>query len=277
MNIAILCNDDYANFAYNLEQSLISVGMQCKGYKNVPHIFNYPNQLEVNQNPDLTPYNVIISVHGDTRKIDTAITIPYFTGTAYRQSPEYYNELFKDSPFTLIALPEFQFTAHNHKYLVGAIDLKPHLTNGNVFGHYPSNKDVKGSYDIINIMQSLPVQFRFDLNRVDYNKHIERLKEIDVYIEMLAPMQGGKPYGSFGITTLEAAALGKQVITQSINDGGLYEATYGVKPSLHFVNNREQLIQKVLDFNELDALKWVNTYHSYEATGNRLKGLLNGL
>lgn len=275
--IGIICNDDYANFAFNLEQSLLSVGIPCKGYKNVPHVFNYPNQLEVNRNPDLTPFDIIISVHGDTRKVDTAINIPYYTGTAYRQSPEYYNDIFKDSPFTLIALPEFQLTAPNYKYLVGAIDLEPHPTNGKIFGHFPSNKDVKGSYEIISIMQSFPFQFKFDLNRVDYLQHIERLKSIDIYIEMLAPMQGGKPYGSFGITTLEAAALGKQVITQSVNDNGLYEHTYGVKPSLHFVNNREQLIQKVFNFTDIDTLKWVNTYHSYEATGNKLKDILHGL
>lgn len=277
LNVAILCNDDYANFAYNLEQSLLSIGISCKGYKNVPHVFNYPNQLEINRTPDLTPFDIIIQVHGDTRLIENKINIPYYTGTAYRQSPEYYNELFKDSPFSLIALPEFQQTARNYKYLVGAINLQPSLTYGSIFGHYPSNKDVKGSYDIINIMQSLPVQFDFDLNRVDYDKHIERLKGIDIYIEMMASTQGGKPYGSFGITALESAALGKQVITQSVNDCNLYLSTYGITPALHFINNREQLIQKVLNFKELDTLRWVNTYHSYEATGNMLKDILNGL
>lgn len=277
MRIAILCNDDYANFAYNLEQSLLSIGVSCKGYKNVPHVFNYPNQLEINRTPDLTPFDVIISVHGDSRKSEKAINIPYYTGTAYRQSPEYYNDLFKDSPITLIALPEFQFTAPNYKYLVGAINLQPSLTYGSIFGHYPSNKDIKGSLDIINIMQSLPVQFKFDLNRVDYDKHIERLKGIDIYIEMMASTQGGKPYGSFGITALESAALGKQVITQSINDNGLYEKTYGEQPCLHFIKTKDDLINKIINFAEIDSLTWVNKHHSLIATGERLKSILNGL
>ena len=120
----------------------------------------------------------------------------------------------------------------------------------------------------------------------DYLDHIERLKGIDVYIEMLADKQGGKPYGSFGMTALEAAALGKIVITQSLNDEGLYQDNYDI-PLLNFIKNSEDLKKICLNLDNYTdthirgqqelTRKWVENNHSFKATGQRLKNILNGL
>jgi hypothetical protein len=192
----------------------------------------------------------------------------------------------------LIALPEFQYLTDNFKYVVSAIDTEAlqlvyKSVNSKVkFGHFPSNKDVKGSLDIVKLLQKLDLDFTHSFERMPYHLHIERLKNIDVCIELMAKEQGGKPYGSFGLTALEAAALGKIVITQSLNDNGLYQDAYDI-PLLNFIKNSEDLKKICLNLdNYTDShirgqqeltREWVVKNHSFKATGERLKRILNGL
>lgn len=296
MKIGLLCSDDHANFMYNLWHSLNAINIDVVANKLTLHPFGYENQCPViltsNIKEAYKDCDIVILVHSDwelLELLDNKLIINYATGTKYRQSPELINSKF-NAPITLIALPEFQ-SAPNYKYLVGGIDTDTLQPTGECskpikFGHYPSNKDIKGSLDIINLMQSIPVQFRYSLDRVSYSEQIERLKDCDVYIELMASTQGGKPYGSFGITCLEAAALGKIVITQNLNDNGLYNETYDIPP-INFIKNKDDLKKVVLGLDnysdsfilgqQLLTRNWVVNNHSYEATGKRLIKLLNGL
>jgi hypothetical protein len=138
----------------------------------------------------------------------------------------------------------------------------------------------------VNLLQKLDLDFTHSFERMPYHLHIERLKNIDVCIELMAKEQGGKPYGSFGLTALEAAALGKIVITQSLNDNGLYQDAYDI-PLLNFIKNSEDLKKICLNLdNYTDShirgqqqltRDWVVKNHSFKATGERLKRILNGL
>lgn len=296
MNIGLVSSDDFANFQYNIQESLKAVGLNVKSYKLSKHVFNYDNQVEVvnfNQLDELlSDRDIIISCHSFKYKLQGKVNIPFHTGTFYRQNHKEYNEYFNDSPVNLIALPEFQYLTDNFKYVVSAIDteaLQPSFKDNKdkvTFGHFPSNKDVKGSLDIVNLMQSLPLNFRHSFERVPYHLHIERLKGIDVCIELMAKEQGGKPYGSFGLTALEAAALGKIVITQSLNDNGLYQDAYDI-PLLNFIKNSEDLKKVCLNLDNYNdshirgqqelTREWVVRNHSFKATGERLKRILNGL
>lgn len=297
MRIGLLCASDWSNFGYNLERSLISNKIDVISYKLDPHPFGYEKQTElikVNEIKDkYKDCDVVILLHSDWELLtylDNKLVIPYHTGTKYRQGYKEINEKF-NSPISLIALPEFQFTAPEFKYLVGAIDtdiLQPTgvCSTPIKFGHYPSNKDVKGSNEIVSTMVQLPVSFNYSFERVQYSEQIERLKAIDVYVELMASEQGGKPYGSFGITCLEAAALGKIVITQNLNDNGLYNDNYDIPP-LNFIKNKEDLRKIVLNLDnysdshilgqQMITRNWVVNNHSYEATGKRLIKILNGL
>lgn len=296
MQIGLISGDDFSNFQYGIQESLKTVGLEVKSYKLSKHVFNYDKQVEVvgfnEAYENLKECDVIISFHSYKFKIPNKITIPFHTGTFYRQNYKEFNEYFADSPFALIALPEFQKLTDNFKYVVGAVDtesLQPVYKqdkNRTIFGHYPSNSGVKGSFDIHNTLIGLGLDYRHSYDRLPYNEHIERLKGIDVCIELMNKEQGGKPYGSFGMTALEAAALGKIVITQSLNDEGLYQDNYDI-PLLNFIKDSEDLKKICLNLDNYNdshirgqqelTRKWVENNHSFKATGERLKRILDEL
>ena len=287
-SVALCCFDDYSNFMYQLEQALLSIGVNAKGFKLVNHPFGYPNQCEL-IHPDLMndaikDFDIVIACHSFISPLIHSKVIPYHTGTAFRQNPDYYNELFKESPFSLIALPEFNLTAKNPKYLVGCVDtdsIKPTKQINEVltFGHFPPNHLVKGTSTINKVLNETGVNYISDSNLVSYSENLKRLDSCDIIIELFADGQGGKPYGSFGMTALEAAALGKIVITQNNSGQELYNDTYGFCP-LNFVKDENKLIStiKTLDNYQGEYIKgqqdqtreWVVKNHSYKATAEKL-------
>ena len=294
MQIGILCSEDHANFAYNLSKCIDSIA-----YKLSPHPFGYAEQLPLIKIEDIRDAykdcDVVLMVHSDwelLQNLDNQLVINYATGTKFRQDHQRINSKF-NAPFSLIALPEFQYTANSPKYLVGAVDINlppKKLGDKLVIGHFPSNPSVKGTMDILRIVEDLrrwnDFDFVYSTDRVGHEYNLNRINSCDIYIELLASEQGGKPYGSFGVSALEAAALGKIVITQAINDGGLYNDTYGVN-MLNLVKNEEGLrktLSGMLNYKgdyilgqQALTKDWVRQHHSYEATGKKLKEYLNGL
>lgn len=300
MKVVSVCSNDWANFAYNFSEALKSVGVDSYSYCLSSHPFGYERQSEVvkiDQLKELTKDADFIVVHHSCSELLPHISdkkvIHYAAGTKYRQNYILLNEDFKDAIATFIALPEFQvYAPKGFHYVVGAIDcdyLQPVYKQDGpiIFGHYPSNPSVKGSDKIINVMNRLPLNFLYSTERVSWNEHIERIKKCDVYIEMLAPEQGGKPYGSFGITALESAALGKIVMTQALNDNGIYKKNYGT-PYLQGIIDENQLGEGLILFSlsntsstinylQHQVRDWVEENHSYQATGKRVLNILNGL
>jgi hypothetical protein len=292
--IGILCADDHANFAFNLSKCVESVA-----YKLNKHPFNYSEELPLIKLEDIRETykdcDVILLVHSDWELIQylpDVTVINYATGTKYRQDYQRINTKFK-APITLIALPEFQYIAPHAKYLVGAIDVNlpdKELGDKLVVGHFPSNPSVKGTMDILRIVQDMnrwhDFKFIYSTDRVSHEENLKRINECDIYIELLASEQGGKPYGSWGISAMEAAAMGKIVITQAINDGGIYADTYGIN-MLNLVKNEEGLrktLNGLLNYKgdyirgqQVLTKDWVRQHHSFEATGKKLKEYLNGL
>lgn len=300
MRVGLLCSQDWANFAYGLYKSLQAVNVDVIGHKLGRHLFGYLEQLDVitpSQVKDIyKDCNLILLVHSDWELIELlpegSNVINFATGTKYRSNPEFINTKF-NSPFTLIALPEFQTPAPNPKYLVGAIELdmpvKP-VGERLVVGHFPSNYNVKGTDDINRIILQLKDSYDFEylhsVERVSHQENLERMNQCDIYIELIAPTQGGKPYGSFGISALEAAALGKIVVTQDLNGNGLYGKTYGpsmlnfVKDEMGLKKTLSELLQykgSHIEGQQKATKDWVNKYHSHKATGEKLMSYLNGL
>lgn len=298
MKIGLLCSDDWANFQYSIQKSLEAIGVDCVSYKLQRHLFSYDNQCDVITVPRISEAysncDVILLCHSDWEFIqylpEKSIKINFATGTKYRQSYEFINSKFS-APITLIALPEFQTLAPNPKYLVGAVEsnwaVKDVVGRRIRVGHFPSNPDVKGTEDIVRILRNAEnCEFIYSTERVSHAENLKRIYDCDIYVEMLASTQGGKPYGSFGITALEAAAMGKIVITQAINDNGLYNDAYGVN-MLNFVKDElglkktlSSLLQYKGDYltGQMESTKeWMEKNHSYKATGNKLMGYINGL
>lgn len=299
MQIGILCSSDWAGLGMNLLKSLQSINVDCIGNALTKHIFGYEDQLNVITVNDIKETykdcDVVIMAHSDWELIeylDNQMIINYAAGTKYRQGYHSINQKFV-APITLIALPEFQYLAPNPKYLVGAIEIdKPVKDLGDklVIGHFPSNPSVKGTDDIIRIVSGLKNQFDFDFiystDRVSHEENLARMNQCDIYVELLSSEQGGKPYGSFGISALEAAALGKIVVTQAITDNGLYSDTYGTS-MLNMVINEQGLsktLRGLLNYKgdyiigQQNLTKdWIKQYHSYKATGTKLMSYINGL
>jgi len=297
MKIGLLMSQDWANFGYGIYKSLQAVGSDVIGHKIGRHLFSYEEQLDVitpNQVKDIyKDCNLIILVHSDWELIELlpqgSNVINFATGTKYRSNPELINSKF-NAPISLIALPEFQTLAPNPKYLVGAVEsdwaIKDIIGRRIRVGHFPSNPDIKGTEDIIRIISGMDCEFIYSTERVSHTENLKRIYDCDIYVEMLASTQGGKPYGSFGITALEAAAMGKIVITQAINDNGLYENVYGinmlnfVKDELGLKKTLSSLLQYKGDYltGQMELTKeWMEKNHSYKATGIKLMGYLNGI
>lgn len=300
MKVLNLTQDDFSNFSYWNSEALRSVGVNCESVKTIPHAFEYANQSRV-----LTPKqirnkiseaDIIQIMHSDQWALSQCKgkykrLVVYHTGTKYRQNTAHYNDLFNgvvDISFT----DQTEFVGlgmKNEHYIATAIDtdaLIPRKSLGDklVIGHFPSNSVTKGTSKIIEMMQPhlSRCEFVVDTRIVSHDKNIQRIQQCDVYIELFAPEQNGKPYGCFGVTAFEAASMGKIVLTQNLNQH-IYQQTYGDQIFLcaeteeHFKNNIEFLLSHrhhIKPMQELHREMMVKR-HSLKATGERLKKILN--
>lgn len=291
--ILLASSHDYANLIHNQANALRSIGVDAVDVTLHRHELKYPTQSQIvtrQQLSDLTrKAEMVIIGHS----CPTILSLNkcnryavYHSGTRYRNNPEHFNKLFRGAFVSLSDQTEFM-SLGNHRYIVSAIDpglyqpvkRKPGKRKL-IVGHFPSNAEVKGTADIIRMLEPFKKDFeiRIDTKVLPYEKNLERIREVDIYIELFKPELNGKPYGCFGVTALEAAMLGKFVITQDIQKFA-YPFTYGHYCSpLHLANSETE-------FN--DHLVWLKqngfatTYsedihqrtterHSPQATGNLL-------
>lgn len=304
MKVVNLCVDDWANFQHGLTLSLRSVGVDAEGYKLNRHLSGYASQDTIADAEQMKRHasraDVVNIVHSNEnlfRRLLPALrgkTINvFYTGTVYRRDPAKYNAIF--NPYvnrSFIALGEFDgMGAKNQTYIVGAVDTseEPVIRRRRpiVFGHYPSNPTVKGTDDIVRMAEAVIngdglARFEYSREFVGEAEQRRRLLSCDVYLELYKPILEGKKYGSFGMTALEVAAMGKAVITQNLSKR-VYEESYGYCPLL-LPDTREEFVASVisLQFSSDEYLerlrretrRWVVDNHSLEATGRRLANLI---
>lgn len=302
MKILNICTDDWANYSHCNANALRSVGAHCVDIKFNPHPFNYTNQSRIVRGLEMINQileaDIVQIFHSDFRCLElflkcnlTAKLIVYHTGTPYRQDSEGMNNRFNPHvSATIHDSPEFHHLGgKNIHYVPCAIDTdnikskwvpKDKLT----FAHYPSNPDVKGSQIIIDIFSKFEnINFNYSLERVPHAEQLKRMDECDVYIEMLNMEQNGKPYGSFGVTAMEAAALGKIVITNCAFPD-VYHSEYLASP-FYFVSNKTEILARATEIffksdiqirnNKLNSMAAIESCHSYKATGERLLKIIN--
>ena len=124
------------------------------------------------------------------------------------------------------------------------------------------------------------IGYKYNKKRVIWDKNIIRIKNsCDVYIEQIGFM------GNWSITALEAAALGKIVIT-NFESSALYKQEYGEHKILvaNTTTKLKDIIQQLLDLDQdriielkKETRKWVEEYHSFEAVGKRMKEHVFGI
>ena len=118
------------------------------------------------------------------------------------------------------------------------------------------------------MMSQTDAQFRSFVNVVDYQNHKQRYRECDVYVELFNHAIDGRPYGSFGTTAAEAAAMGKVVVTQNLY-ADFYEREYGDCP-LILARTEPSEMMKLQEAHR----QWAVNKHSFKATGERIKKIL---
>jgi len=294
MRVLNLCRHDWSNFSHENANALRSVGVQAVDIKTNPHKFAYATESMICDYTEIMAQaekaDIIQIMHTDDRmyewveKLGKRVMV-YHTGTGYRQKPDYYNVIFRNVEKTFIDSPEFyNLGAKNIVYCATAIDTRtilysdPHNSK-TTFAHFPSKPHVKGTPRVLEMISKIPgIEFIFDTKQVPWRENIDRISKCDVYIELFAPMQDGKKYGSFGVTAFEAAALGKIVVTNSTHHL-VYKKFYG-DSELVIANNEYEFTRAVtmlmsmtaeeIDRKKLSTYRWVCGYHSYEATGNYL-------
>lgn len=301
MRIINISYDDYANFAHENANSLRAVGVDCIDLKRVKHPFSYGTESKVATSTEIQNQikkaDIVQLFHSDHTWLDYAYNlgkriVVYHTGTAYRQNPENCNNIFNEKVERCFT-DQCEFIGlgmKNETYIATAINTYKFKPSNKAVSapykayHFPSNPTVKGTEKIKEMMLKIENGiFKVNEDRVNHLVQMERMSECDIYIELFAPTQHGKPYGCFGVTAFEAAALGKIVFTNNIRQK-VYSDAYG-DCALIIANTELDFIQKmkwVLGLNEKHIVNlqeqsrnWVVQNHSYIATGLRLKKLLN--
>jgi glycosyltransferase involved in cell wall biosynthesis len=302
LKVLNICTNDWANFAYDNAMALRSVGVEATCMKMQTHKFSYEKQAQVVNIGDIIAaikdfdyiqYFFSLNLYERIKDhLKDKRVIVWYACSDFRSNKEHYINTFNQVVYkSVIALGEFAgHGAINETYFVGAVDtekIKPvnkKIKGAYKIAHFPSNAEVKGSATINKMMQQVKsiaperFEFKYSESKVSFNDSLKRMSECDIYIELFSPSIGSNKYGSFGISALEAAALGKIIVTQNLSRE-VYESNYGECPFVlcdteyDFISKMQMLIN--MNPGEIKALQdktreWVVKNHSYEATGKRL-------
>jgi len=226
-------------------------------------------------------------------------------GSTYRIEPKKANDTF--NPFTsasIIQCPDLLNLGANNEHLIYyPVDtqfIQPHYrkSTGKIrVGHFPSSPQNKGTAKILTVIQEMnkdpDLKDKFEYvgvlnphglgHQVSWEQNLDRMRKCDIIIETHQPElkldgRSSKVFGEWGNTAIEAAALGKSVITNSLTLD-LYNKEYG-NMGLHIANDKEMLKTHLYNLIQLgrnnllaDGARtrdWVINNHSMEATAIRL-------
>lgn len=221
-------------------------------------------------------------------------------GRTYNQEAKKSNDVFNQ--FADVAIIQFPaLMGHGAKnehliyYPVDTDHIKPTDFNlcGNgklIIGHFPSDWTAKGTKLILDVLRKLKnTEYgkRFEYiglqglhnDNIYWYDNIERMRKCDVIIETIQPEMFSKPFGDWGNTALEASALGKIVITNSIHQD-MYKKEYKNTPPLFIANDGNMLEQSIKEICDMDEVNigegkaehryWAEAFHSIPATAKRL-------
>lgn len=309
MKVINISYDDYANFAYNNARALASVGVEVTSIKLKKHPFNYKEESQVVTIREMVDQcneaDIVQMFHTHPHILALAPRIKpkkvvYHTGTIYRREPKEMNLLW--NPLVEMCFTdqcEFLFLgAKKLKYIAAAIDTEAIQATSHAsalpyrFAHFPSKPEVKGSHVINKIMNSLreryldKMRYTYSDMLVNHKKQLQRMASCDIYIELHQHELEGKPYGCYGVTAFEAAALGKIVITDNIFPN-VYPEAYGCKLPFITPHSERNLMEEIealiskpiyeIRSMQQSIRQWVVKNHSYQATGSHLKTILQSL
>jgi hypothetical protein len=311
MSVLFLARCDYANLGYILAQCLEKVGVKADVLVENKHQCDYPDQgIKFDSINQVKKYaqkaDIIQFMH--SQRVKTGVDLSkkrvfvLHGGTAYRERYKKINKIF--NPIVEKSIIQtadlFGLGAKNEVWLLPAVDvdkLKPayeRKSNKIIIGHFPSNARVKSSKDIANVIGRLSrdlghrFEYIFSPDSVPWDKQMRRVAECDIYIDACTPNLKSKrssrkyKYGEWGLAALEAAALGKIVISHFLSQEK-YKQEYG-ECGIQVANSFNEIEHHlrnllVLGNDELTKIKkstrrWVEKYHNFEVVGKKLKEVI---
>lgn len=302
MKVVFIASSDWSNIGYILSECLKTVGVDSVMLKSSKHHFKYPKQgiivrgmqqvVKYAQDADIIQFmhSVIPAWFDMDFALKKKIAV-FHGGSKYRSNHEKINKIFNPIiDLTIIQTPDLlNLGAKNEVWVGPAIDTsliqpKYEVNEKLIIGHYPSSSIAKGSDAIGEVMSMMQqkynnFEYRYSDKKVPWMRQLERISGCDIYIEKLTILQRGAPSGVWGLTALETAACADIVITSFVYVD-LYKEHYGEFGPL-VATNQEELVEtlnnlltmpkkKILKLKKRNR-KWVETLHSYEVIGQRLK------
>lgn len=305
MKVVFLAARDYANVGWSYIQALKSVGVDAQGFKIASHPFGYLDEMNVitpGKHPEVQKLvdsaDIIQIIYSSLGKMDININLKkniviHHGGSAYRKRFASLNVFWNcKSAAAIIETPDLlHLGARNEHYITSPVDtsmLTPKFYDGNRplrIAHYSSSPFVKtkGTDVIMNILNNLKKEFDFEIytsdKLVSWRDNIDRVSECDIYIDQLSAV------GEYGVSTKEAAALGKIVVSTHM---GVAEYNKVFGDTKVIVSNtpekmRENLIwflnQSPKDIRRIqeETRNWIVAKHSYVPIGHKLKNIYNGV
>lgn len=304
--LSLTCYEDNANVAYEWQESLRSVGVKANAYTRALHGFGYPEQatlLQTKKEFDKiykeTQYVIYMHSYYIEPPSDCNFkgSFVFHGGSLFRKRPDYFNSLF--NPIVDASLIQtrdlFGLGAKNERWMFPSIDtayfepdFKSYRRKGKLrVCHYPSSIHKGSSKSIIPIVKELTDKGFIESDYTDgtvtfpYNIHLRMKAQCDIYIESLIPKE--TKCSEWGVSAMEAAALGKIVLTNF--DGYYeYEKEFGYCPFFIISNpgDIEAYLYSLSELSDAEILSlkkrtrtWIEDMHSRKATGKRLVEKLN--
>lgn len=313
MNVLIHSIRDYAAVGWHLSKALQSVGVNALAVTRQRRPLNSPYLQKcvygnrkgylkrrakwathiIWMHSQVPPYAYLCSYDLDQTK-----QFIFHGGSNYTKDPKQQNRRWNWRVHaSLMQSPCIMgLGAANEYLLLPAVDVKSILpgtcTNDRlVIGHFPTRMRAKGTKRVRYVFSKLRknaelaqrAELVLNVRRVPHDEHMQRMSECDVVIDQVAPKLQKLKMGFFGVTTLEVAALGKIPVCLNLWEDA-YRKEYG--PSAFAPvgeDNRLIVVLKKLILSPREeiqqkqeaARRWVEKYHSYEATGNRLLEILS--
>lgn len=297
MKVLFLAKSDWANAGFELCKSLRSIGIKAITLVTKHHRFKYPEQgIKIRKPKQVAIHardsNIIVFMHSvivppgvDLKSRRIAVV---HSGGKYRGKHIQLNKTFNPIvDVSLCGADLLGLGAKNEKWVIGPANtdyLKVNygrVSKKIIVGHYPSSPKVKGTESIKRVVRELGGDFIFEHSprRVSWSDNMARVNRCDIYIERLQPGRAS----FFGNAALEAAALGKIVITDFDNKKYIKEFGSCGLQVVHTTRELGQRLKWLLSLSDDEILnlkkqtrEWVDTVHSYQAVGKRLIKLLTG-
>jgi len=309
-DVVFLSKGDWANVGSHLAESLRRVGVSAKSWANWHLRIDYPIKSSIyteweEVEKDVTEAKVVWVMHGQVFGLRKSyirkdhLVCAFHGGPPLLQMQEgggvdqgFFGRYTRRDlhPVHFIQHPKLfddcYFLEKRH-LLSPPVDierLKPNYFNGKgkvVVGHFPRNTGTglitKGYEKVLEVLNKKILPYVVNTDFIDWDKHCNRISNCDIYIEKLSII-----LREWGMSALEAAALGKIVLTQ-FTHRETYEKYYGKSPIISFFTREElkKVLQELATWDgerirqkQTETRQWAEKHHSFEAVGKRLKDIL---